>query len=169
MDTLVLNADAQPLSHLPLSTIEWQEAIKYMVLDKAHVLSYYDDWVVRSEKWSTNVPAIIMLREYMKPKTAVRFSKMNVFLRDSYVCQYCEKPLTKTTATLDHVLPVSKGGKSIWTNCVAACHFCNSHKSNHTHMKPISKPYKPDYWDLVGKRRTLPYTIRHESWLDYIG
>ena len=36
MDTLVLNADGAPVNFLPLSTINWQEAIRYMVLDKAH-------------------------------------------------------------------------------------------------------------------------------------
>ena len=168
MDTLVLNADAQPLSQLPLSTIGWQEAIKYMVLNKAVVLEYYDDWTVRSEKWSTRVPAIIMMREYMKPKTSVRFSKVNVFLRDKYICQYCETPLSKATATLDHVTPVSKGGKSIWSNCVAACHKCNSNKSNHTHLKPKSVPYKPDYWDLVSKRKALHHNVRHDSWLEFL-
>lgn len=71
-DTLVLNADGQPVSYLPLSTIDWQEAIKYMVLDKADVLMWHDNWVVRSANWQTAVPSVIMLRDYMKTKSAVR-------------------------------------------------------------------------------------------------
>jgi 5-methylcytosine-specific restriction endonuclease McrA len=67
---------------LPVSIISWQESIKYMVLDKATVLEWYEDWTVRSERWSTRVPAVIMLNEYQKPKIRVRFSKQNVFLRD---------------------------------------------------------------------------------------
>ena len=33
---LLLNADAQPVSYLPLSAIEWKEAITYLWLDKVH-------------------------------------------------------------------------------------------------------------------------------------
>jgi 5-methylcytosine-specific restriction endonuclease McrA len=89
MSTLILNADAAPISMLPLSIITWEESIKYLVADKASVLEWYDDWIVRSVTWSTRVPAVMMLREYQKKKTAVRFSKQNVFLRDQYRCQYC--------------------------------------------------------------------------------
>ena len=76
-DTLVLNADGQPVSFLPLSTINWQEAIKYMVLDKANVLAWHDNWIVRSARWETPVPSVLMLHEYMKSKTTVRFSRAN--------------------------------------------------------------------------------------------
>jgi hypothetical protein len=75
MSTLLLNADMQPLSFLPLSTVDWQEAIRYMVLDKATVLEWHDDWIVRSARWETRVPAVIMLRDYQKPKATVRLPK----------------------------------------------------------------------------------------------
>ena len=128
MDTLVLNADGAPVNFLPLSTINWQEAIRYMVLDKAHVVAWHDDWIVRSARWETPVPAIIMLRDYMKPKTAVRFSKSNIFLRDRFTCMYCDKHLEKRDCTLDHVKPTSQGGKTTFENCVTACGPCNANK-----------------------------------------
>ena len=62
--TLILNADASPVSLLPLSIISWEESIRYLVTDKATVIEWYDDWVVRSEKWSTQVPAVMILKEY---------------------------------------------------------------------------------------------------------
>jgi hypothetical protein len=77
-DTLVLNADGLPVSVLPLSVIPWQESIKYMCLAKAEVLLWHENWVVRSARWETQVPSVIMLREYMKSKNAVRFSRSNV-------------------------------------------------------------------------------------------
>lgn len=61
MSTLLLNADMQPISLLPLSIVDWQEAIRYMVLEKADVLEWYDDWVVRSARWETRVPAVLLL------------------------------------------------------------------------------------------------------------
>jgi len=168
VDTLVLNADGAPVNFLPLSTINWQEAIRYMVLDKAHVVAWHDDWIVRSARWETPVPAIIMLRDYMKPKTAVRFSKSNIFLRDRFTCMYCDKHLEKRDCTLDHVKPTSQGGKTTFENCVTACGPCNANKGASNKMKPKIKPYKPDYYELVNKRRGMPFNVRHESWLDYI-
>jgi 5-methylcytosine-specific restriction endonuclease McrA len=167
-DTLLLNSDAQPASWLPLSTLTWQDAIKYMVLDKARVLEWHDGWIVRSARWETPVPAVMMLTEYMKPKMTVRFSKGNVFLRDKYTCQYCSDKLEKRECTLDHVLPVSHGGKTTFDNTVTACGPCNASKGNNKKIKPLTKPQKPDYWELVNKRKQLDFQVRHPSWLDYI-
>lgn len=167
-DTLVLNADGAPVSFLPLSVINWQEAIRYMVLDKAHVLEWHENWIVHSARWETQVPAVIMLRDYMKPKTTIRYSKSNVFLRDSYKCAYCDVPLTKKDCTLDHVLPISHGGKTTFENTVTACGPCNANKGNNKKIRPKFKPYKPDFYELVNKRKRMPFNLRHEAWTQYI-
>lgn len=167
-DTLVLNADGGPLSYLPLSVIDWQEAIRYMVLDKASVISWYENWTVRSARWETNVPSIIMLREYTKPKATIRFSRGNVYLRDQYRCSYCEKLLQKKDCTLDHVLPISKGGKTTFENTVTSCGPCNASKGNNHKIKPKTKPYKPAYFELVNKRKQFPFNLRHEDWREYL-
>lgn len=167
-DTLLLNADAQPVSWLPLSTLNWQDAIKYMVLEKARVLEWHDEWIVHSANWSTPVPAVMMLLDYMKPKTTVRYSKTNVFLRDLYTCQYCGIGLSKHQCTLDHVHPISKGGKSTFENATTACGPCNSKKSHYTKMRPKMKPHRPDFWELVNNKKQLEHHIRHPSWVNYI-
>lgn len=167
-DCLLLNADGAPVSLLPLSVIDWQEAIKYIVLEKATPVSWHDGWTVRSENWETQVPAVLMLTEYMKPKSSVRFSKANVFLRDGYHCQYCGTHLDKKDCTLDHVVPSSLGGKSVWENSTTACGPCNANKGNNHKIVPKVKPHKPDYWELVNKRKKLEFSIRHESWRDFL-
>ena len=167
-DTLVLNADGQPYSILPLSAISWQESIKYMVLDKVHVLEWYDDWLVSSPTWETKVPAVVMVKRYIKKNTKVRFSKYNVFLRDSFKCQYCDIDLTYATATLDHVLPISKGGDTSFENVVTACQPCNSAKGNDLTPLPSKAPLPPSYYDLVRNKSAMSMQIKHPSWEKFI-
>ncbi len=167
-DTLLLNADGAPVSFLPLSTLTWQDAIKYMVLDKAHVLAWHDNWIVHSANWETAVPSILILREYMKPKSTIRFSKGNVFLRDNYTCAYCSDHLEKKNCTLDHVLPTSLGGKTTFENCVTACGPCNAGKGNNKKIVPKYKPHKPDFYELVNKRKKMSFQLRFEEWRDYV-
>ena len=164
----MLNADGAPISYLPLSTISWEDAIKYLVLDKATPLEFYEDWVVHSATWETAVPSVMILKEYEKRKTGIRFSKHNVFLRDGYVCQYCGDDVSKKTATLDHVLPVSHGGKTTFENTVCACANCNANKGNNKKIVPKAKPYKPNYFQLVEKRKKLSWDYQHPSWKSYL-
>jgi 5-methylcytosine-specific restriction endonuclease McrA len=168
-DCLLLNSSGQPVSLLPISTLHWQDAIKYLVLDKATVLAWHEDWIIHSATWATPVPAVMMLKEYMKPKITVRFSKSNVFLRDGYVCQYCGDDVSKRTATLDHVLPISHGGKTTYENCTTACGKCNSSKGNNKKIKPKKAPHRPTYFELVDRRKKLSFDFKHPEWAVYIG
>lgn len=167
-DCLVLNADGQPVSMLPPSTVQWKEAITYLWLDKVHVLEWYDDWVVSSANWETRVPAVMMLKEMQRRKRKPRFSRYNLYLRDMFTCQYCTTQFTQKELTLDHVLPLSKGGKTSWENIVASCGPCNSRKGNSTSMKPKRMPYHPDYYELANKRKQLQFEIRHPSWTNWL-
>ena len=168
MATLILNADAAPVSVLPLSTISWEESIRYLVTDKATVLEWYDDWIVHSERWETRVPAVMILKDYQKKKTGIRYSKHNVFLRDEYTCQYCGTDVTRKTATLDHVVPSSHGGKSTWENATTACGPCNAGKGNNKRIVPKVKPFKPTYFQLAEKRKRMHWDYQHPSWANYI-
>lgn len=168
MDCLLLNASGAPVSVLPLSIINWQEAIKYYVTGKADVVLWHENWTIHTVNWETNVPSVLILREYMKPKATVRFSRSAIFIRDNGQCQYCGSKLTSKTATLDHVLPSSKGGKTTWDNCTLACSACNSSKGNNEKIKPKIKPYKPDYYELVNKRKQFDFNVKHKEWLDFI-
>lgn len=167
--TLKLNSDGSPVSMIPLSTMSWQEAIQCMVLEKGTVLEWHEDWIVHSEYWETRVPAVIILKEFSKKKTSVRFSKQNVFLRDDYVCQYCGVQTSRNTATLDHVLPVSHGGKTTFENCVCSCADCNARKGNNKKIIPKKLPIKPNYFQLENKAKKQPIFLGHPSWAAYLG
>ena len=167
-NTLLLNADAQPMSLVPLSAIDWQSAIRYVWLDKAKVLHEYDNWEIHSPSLTLKVPAVIMLNEFMRPKNKVRFGRKWVFLRDNYTCQYCNSELTPSQCTIDHVMPVSKGGKTTWHNVVTACTDCNNSKGNNTKIRPKILPDQPNYWMLASNRKKKDWHIPHPSWLNYI-
>lgn len=45
-------------------------------------------------------------------------------------CFYCHHALSASEATIDHIVPVSRGGERFESNAVIACHWCNCHKSD---------------------------------------
>ena len=51
---------------------------------------------------------------------------------------------------------------------VTACQKCNFYKSDRTDIKPIYKPYRPGYWELVRKRKQFGFEIKHPSWFNFI-
>lgn len=56
--------------------------------------------------------------------------RFEVLKRDSFTCQYCGKQPPDTVLHLDHIKPVSKGGKNTILNLVTSCVDCNLGKSN---------------------------------------
>lgn len=51
---------------------------------------------------------------------------------ESHRCFYCGKGLSFRKATLDHVIPVIRGGKTELENLVLACSICNNQKGHKT-------------------------------------
>lgn len=167
--TLVLNADCQPAGLVPLRTVDWQDAIRNVFEGKATVVEEYGDWVVRSPSVSMNVPSVIINREYVKPRYGISFTRENLYIRDDYTCQYCHERFGWDDLTFDHVVPRSHGGPQNWLNIVAACYPCNNRKSNNARIVPSRMPYRPSYWEMADKVRNHPISVRHESWINYIG
>ncbi len=67
---------------------------------------------------------------------------------------------------MDHIIPKSRGGKTIWENVVTACPKCNNKKGARTlkeaGMKLVKKPEKPKY-------SYYPFISYHnlENWKKY--
>lgn len=166
---LFLNADYSPLSIIPLSTISWKEAVKLVWLDQADVLEYYSDWYVHSPSTTIQVPSVLVSRTYVKPSRSVKFTKINLCIRDEHTCQYCMMKFDKKNLTMEHVIPRSAGGKTNWTNISMACVSCNTAKGNKRHIKPVREPYKPTIGEILTKAKKHNIVIPHESWIPYIG
>lgn len=167
--TLLLNQDFLPISVLPLSVIDWRHAVKLMFLGRINVIETYPDWIIHSEKLAINVPSVAVTKEYFNFKRKVNFSRHNMYLRDLFQCQYCEDTFDFCDLTIDHVTPVSQGGKTEWTNCVTSCKPCNFKKADKHLMKPLRKPYQPDYWALVAAWKHVPFTAKDPKWNKYLG
>ncbi len=140
--TLLLNAWMAPHS-----IISWEEAIGLLYTGKIDVLEEFDE-VISSPSMSYFLPAVARLRKTVASvKKGMKFSRVNVFSRDGFKCQYCgEKKLMKQL-NYDHVLPRMQGGVTDWNNIVTCCYPCNTRKGGRTPeqagMTLIRKPSKP--------------------------
>ncbi|NJM10320.1 MAG: HNH endonuclease, partial [Bdellovibrionaceae bacterium] len=116
--------------------------------DKVEVLEFHTV-SVRSPSRSYQLPAVIRLKTYHRPylSLTVRLSRQNIFLRDNHICQYCYNKFTEKKLTVDHVIPLSKGGRHEWTNVVTACSQCNNRKGDKSpekaNLRLLKRPEKP--------------------------
>jgi len=128
--TLVLD-----VSHAPIDVINWRRAITLDHLCKVEVLEYYDRHV-RSAMDAYLLPAVVKVHMYVKSKkqtnTRAVVSRRNILIRDNFQCQYCGVRGDARSLTIDHVMPLSRGGPWSWENLVVACKRCNSRKAART-------------------------------------
>jgi 5-methylcytosine-specific restriction endonuclease McrA len=83
---LVLNADFQPLNYFPLSTMDWETAVKNVYEGNLSVVAEYDT-VVRSPSTTMRLPSVVAMRDFVPIPKRVAFTRFNVFLRDRFRCQ----------------------------------------------------------------------------------
>lgn len=139
---LVLNAGYEPIN-----VCSTRRAVILVLKEKAEILEGVGS-PMRSERASFTRPAVIRLVTYVRvPRNAHnrRISRKAVLARDDWTCQYCGE--RKPGMTIDHVIPRSRGGKSVWENTVAACGGCNRRKGDRlpheVQMHPRRKPRPP--------------------------
>ncbi len=126
-NTLLLNAGYEPLR-----IIGWQRAFVLLFQGKVEILEEYGT-SVHTPTVAYPVPAVVRLNRWVNLKRQspiIRFSRANVYLRDDHRCQYCYLKFAERELTLDHVLPVVRGGRKTWENIVAACIRCNQRKGD---------------------------------------
>jgi 5-methylcytosine-specific restriction endonuclease McrA len=112
-----------------------------------------DDHFVTTPSRRILIPHVVQLLSFDRmPRQEVKFSRGNIYLRDQNRCQYCGRRFPSSELSLDHVVPVSRGGKSHWENVVCACLPCNVKKGNklltECHMQLIRLPHRPRWHPL---------------------
>jgi 5-methylcytosine-specific restriction endonuclease McrA len=150
METLVLSARYEPVAR-----VHWQRAVTLLFMGKVEVIEEYDEHEVRSVTFVMKMPSVVrFLRAVRGKRKAIKFSRQNVYARDGGKCQYCQRKVSRSEATYDHVVPRAHGGRTTWENIVIACVPCNQTKGGRTpaqaKMHLARAPVRP---------KTLPETM----------
>jgi HNH endonuclease len=116
------------------------------------------------------VPRVILLQGYDRvPRRHVRYSRVNIFARDNYTCQYCGGKPHRSKLNLDHVIPRSLGGRTTWENVVCSCIDCNRRKGGRTptqaRLRLIRRPVKPSWTPMLTH---IGAKIRYEEWRPFL-
>ena len=115
LPVLVLNQNYEPLN-----VCRVRRAVVLLYQGKAEMLEN-GVGLIHSANQSFPVPSVIRLPYLIKRpfRSEKKLTRLEVFQRDKYTCQYCGKQTRQLT--LDHVIPRHRGGQHTWENVVSAC------------------------------------------------
>ena len=178
---LVLNR-----SYLPIHVTSARRAFALIYRDAARVVNEdyetfdFDGWrrrrvsaggpAVGTPSGSIGVPRVILLPGFDRvPKRHIRYSRINVFARDKFTCQYCGDRPHRSQLNLDHVIPRSLGGRTTWENVVCSCVVCNRRKGGRTpqqaRLRLIRAPSKPRWTPLMNH---IGLSVRYNEWRPFL-
>ena len=131
MNAAVLVLD---VSMRPLRVEGWQRAICDLFLGKVEVVEWKyhsKDRTIKSPCGAWPMPSVVrVLSQFRRDRIRVKFSRLNIYTRDNFNCQFCAQRFETEELTFDHVIPRSRGGRTVWENIVTACVPCNTRKSD---------------------------------------
>ena len=84
--------------------------------------------------WEINYECTLRnYHEKNQRKLMTKELRKKIMIRDNYTCQNCGKYMPDEVGLhVDHIIPVSKGGKTVPSNLQVLCSKCNGNKSNRT-------------------------------------
>lgn len=169
---LLLNGDYRPLTSITI-----QKAVNLLISDKVDGVEGVAR-TLRTPNTIFEVPSVLVLKRFINvPARDKKWSRRGVLERDSLTCIFCgaqagnKKPdggkWRIRDFTIEHLTPVSRGGKSTWSNTACACEDCNHRKADRmpheAGMKLRWEPKTPrtNYWVVSGS-----YPV---EWKKYFG
>ncbi len=162
LPVLVLNQNYEPLN-----VCQVRRAMVLLFRGKAEVMEN-GRGSLHSVKSIFDMPSVIRLVYFIKrPHHRRKMTKMEIFNRDKYVCQYCGHQ--SRDLTLDHVIPRRRGGGHSWENVVSACIPCNRRKAGRTPDEasmPLLRQPRPPRND--GFHVPYNYLRLHTEWQKYL-
>ena len=164
LPVLVLNQNYEPLN-----VCRVQRAVVLLYQRKAEMLENGAGFI-HSASQDFPVPSVIRLPYLIKrPFRAERkLTRLEVFNRDRYTCQYCGKETRQLT--IDHVIPRYRGGQHTWENVVSACIACNRRKAGRTPEEAGMKLRRPPILPRVSRFFYIPsqYLQTCNEWQRYL-
>ncbi len=126
--------------------------------------------LIRTPNFNIRAPRVIVLHQYQNlPPRTIRFNRRNIYLRDRHRCQYCGGRPPRDELTVDHVVPRSRGGSSVWENVVVACIRCNAIKGDRLPrecgMQPLAPPKRPSWMSAI---RVIPDEAERLAWEPFV-
>lgn len=129
MSVLLLNA-----SYEPLRVISWQRAICLQLSERADLVEEVEDRALRTSGGASfPFPAVVRLREMVVipfRRGSGPITRRSLAQRDNGACQ--KTGCNRRGATMDHIVPRSRGGQHKWENVVLMCSEHNNAKSDRT-------------------------------------
>jgi len=172
-----------------------KDAIKLIVKGKVEIVKADESREIRAgisrNGVTFKIPAPLVVRllnfiGYKIRNPKISYSDEAVYARDGNICQYWHhdsngKPFkhrcTVSDRTIDHILPVSRGGNTSFENCACSCKNCNTVvKKNRTPieagLKLIRRPFVPVY--KRGDMAILTFTFdpqnkAHQAYFECLG
>lgn len=155
---------------LPVAWITWKTAVTLYARHRVCWETGQERFVIRGglnsatgERSQFEIGSIIAVADRSKRFTrgVPLLTNRTLFQRDRNLCLYCGKQYSTSQLTRDHIHPVSRGGLTVWENCVTACRHCNQRKDDRTpeeaNMKLLAVPYIPNLAEylILSNRRIL--------------
>lgn len=125
---------------------------KYYEANREARQAYYREWVAlpgnrericnNAQQWAQMNPEKVrthkaIRRHLMRERILERFDPMEIFERDGWICQLCNEAVDATVVwpdrmskSLDHIIPISKGGVHSRANTQLAHLSCNASKND---------------------------------------
>lgn len=106
----------------------------YTVAQRIATFTYSYDYLFDRFKLLESIGFECTLKEYYSKNQRKRMTpklKEEIMNRDNYTCQICGKYMPDTVGLhIDHIIPISRGGKSVPSNLQVLCSKCNGKKSS---------------------------------------
>lgn len=169
MDSIpaILKLDA---GGMPVAWIHWQTAVVLYARERVRWEAGAKRFLIRGgvnartgRRSEMHIGSIIAVADRTRrhARGVPTLTNRTLFQRDRHLCLYCGRQFAPAQLTRDHVFPASRGGRSVWENCVTACRTCNQRKDDRTpeeaSMKLLAIPYTPNLAEylILSNRRIL--------------
>ena len=160
------NPDGTPnfeIEYEYVNPVTWEEWVKLPVRDW--------DLNIHSAHLTLRVPTVVVTKNYAKIPTKKfrgKPTKEGLFIRDNGVDPYTGRELEYEMATIDHVVPLSRGGTDTYPNTVLTTKEINNKKGNRMNVEAgLTLLFEPTQPKAILVSKTIR-KARHQDWKHFL-